>query len=567
MQTIQVRNYCLRIPPLTWRPCDLVLDSANPIVALLVADDRCHHHHHSIDLRALHAATITSGLIMDTFAASRIVRFFLRWGPRYAPHVFNSIHHPDVYTWNSMIAAHTEWPELSINYYFKMLDMGSLPNNYTFALIVKACSLGTDIWLGRKVHGQILKHGMEDLLVVRNSLMKMYCNMAHIEEAQLLFDTSFDLDLISWNSMISVYGKAEDVEYARRLFEKMPQRNLISWTAMIDAYVRNGSFMEALQLFNDMQVVSMKPDAATLVCVLKACAHLGALDQGRWVHIYVERNNIGNGTNVILCTALIDMYAKCGCIDVALDVFRGVHVRDVTLWNAMIGGLAMHGLGHDALDLFSRMKGCGVVPNEITFISVLCACTHVGLLREGLEIFNSMKIGYGIEPRSEHYGCLADLLGRAGLVQEAEEVLIKMPMQPQASQWGALMAACRTHNNVEVGERVGKHLIALEPHDGGRYVLLSNVYAGAGRWGDALETRRMMEEKGIKKERGCSFIEWNAVVHEFGVGDTNHPQSREIHELLGEMERRLKMVGYVHDTSQMLLDMCNEEDKEMAVFS
>ncbi|KAL5976175.1 hypothetical protein ACLOJK_020505 [Asimina triloba] len=534
---------------------------SSPILALLEAAER----HRPIDHRALHAHTITSGLIRDTFAASRIVEFFLKWGPhQYARHVFTSLAQPDAYTWNALIAAHTDSPHCCLTYYFRMLEKQiPPPNTYTFALLVKACK--NDIRTGRKVHGQILKRGAENLLIVRNSLMGMYCSMACMEEAQLLFDKSVDLDLISWNSMLSGYGKIGDVQAAKRLFDEMPQRNLVSWSAMIDGYVRNGDFSEALQQFNAMQGSGMEADVVVLVSVLKACAHLGALDQGRWIHLYVERNKLENGRNVVLWTALIDMYAKCGCIDVALDMFHAVYERDVVLWNAIIGGLAMHGHGRDALEFFSQMKSPGVAPNEITFVSVLCACTHAGLVEEGLNIFELMKTDYGIKPLSEHYGCLADLLGRAGRVQEAEKVLNDMPMEPQASQLGALMAACRTYNNVEVGERVGKRLISLEPHDGGRYVILSNMYAGAGQWGDALEMRRAMEEKGIKKEKGQSFIEWNGVVHEFAVGDTSHPLSRDINDMLEEIEKRLRSVGYVHDTSQMLLDMYDEEEKVLAL--
>ncbi|XP_043688952.1 pentatricopeptide repeat-containing protein At5g66520-like [Telopea speciosissima] len=504
----------------------------------------------SIDLKALHGHTITSGLIRDPFVASRLVEFCFKSGrgdPQYARVIFHSLDLPDVYTWNAMIIGHAERdsPKSGVSYYFQMLARRVPPDNYTFALVVKACMMGSceDNELGRKIHGQILKQGMEDLVVVRNSLMNMYCKMGQLEVACLLFDESLNLDLVSWNSMISAYGKHGNVEAARELFDKMPQRTLVSWSAMIDGYVKSGSFVEALRLFSEMQALGVKPDVVTLVTVLKACANLGALDQGRWVHLYIDRNKLGWERNVVLGTALVDMYAKCGCIDVAFELFDGIHIKDAILWNAMIGGLAMHGHGWEALEIFSRMRRHGMMLNETTFLTVISACAHSGMAAEGVEIFESMKREYGIEPKVEHYGCLADLLGRAGLVHEAEEVLCNMPMEPLASQWGALMAACRTHNNVEVGERVGKRLILMEPLDGGRYVLLSNIYAAAGRWEDARKTRRAMEDIGAKKETGCSFIELDGNIHEFIVGDTNHPQSREIYGMLGELKRELKMVG------------------------
>ncbi|KAF8408632.1 hypothetical protein HHK36_004695 [Tetracentron sinense] len=525
--------------------------SDHPILQIL---EVCYKH--PTDIRTLHAYTITSSLIRDTFAASRIVEFCFKSGrgdPGYARVIFDFMDGPDVYTWNVMIIGHVEQESArsGITYYFRMLERRVPPNNYTFGLVMKACIIMCSSGdhhdsseVGRKMHGQILKHGMEDSVVVRNSLMNMYCNMGHLGEARLLFDKSLFLDLISWNTMISSYGKHGDVVAAKELFERMPERSLVSWSAMIDGYVRSGGFTEALGLFNEMQASGMKPDVITLVSVLKACANLGALDQGRWVHLYVDKNRLGWERNVVLGTALVDMYAKCGCIEVSLELFQGMHDKDIILWNAMIGGLALHGRGWDAFEIFSRMRRYGTMPNETTFLTLLCACAHSGMVREGVEIFESMKKEYGIEARVEHYGCLADLLGRSGLVHEAEELLCNMPMEPQASHWGALMAACRTHNNnIDVGERVGKRLILLEPLDGGRYIILSNIYAAAGRWEDARETRRAMEEKGAKKEAGRSFIEWDGVVHGFMVGDRTHTQSKEIYAMLRELERESKMVG------------------------
>lgn len=411
-----------------------------------------------------------------------------------------------------MIAGHAGHglPDSAVAFYFCMRASRAPPNTYTFALLVKACihggNAGKLIGLGKEVHGQILKCGVEDVIVVKNSLLNMYCAMDHLAEARLLFDKSWHLDLISWNTLISAYGKNGDVVTARELFERMPERSLVSWSAMIDGYVRNGDFSVALKLFDDMEDERMKPDVVTLASVLKACAQLGALDQGRWIHQYIDSNGLAREGNVILETALVDMYCKCGCIDEASKVFDTVRSGDVVSWNAMIGGLAMHGHGQRALELFGRMKERGIIPNESTFIGALCACTHAGMVDDGKKIFESMR-EYGVEPQREHYGCLADLLGRAGQVEEAEQVLLSMPMEPQASQWGALMSACRMHSKIEVGERVGKHLISLEPHDGGRYVLMANMYSVNGQWDKARGMRRAMEEMAAMKATGYSFME------------------------------------------------------------
>ncbi|XP_072957396.1 putative pentatricopeptide repeat-containing protein At5g40405 [Typha angustifolia] len=508
------------------------------------------------------AYAITSGHLHDPFAASRVVQFLLSTGHlQCATSLFSSLAQPDAYTWNAMVAFHADrrMPDSAVAFYFRMRASASPPSVYTFALVVKACVLGGGV-RGEEVHGQVIKCGAEEFLVVKNSLLSMYSILGLLEDARSLFDKSSNLDTISWNTLISAYGKNGDLGTARELFDEMPERNLVSWSAMIDGYVKNGDFVKALRLFGEMQGERLRPDVVTLVSILKACAQLGALDQGKWVHLYVRRNGIGREGNVVLETALVDMYCKCGCIHEALEVFDGVSSEDVVLWNAMIGGLAMHGHGERALELFQRMQEKGLVPNEATFVGVLCACSHAGRVDDGKEIFESMK-GYGVTPQREHYGCLADLLGRAGQVEEAEELLLDMPMEPHAAQWGALMSACRTYNKIEVGERVGKRLIALEPDDGGRYVLLANLYAANGRWEDVRDVRRAMEEKGVSKETGCSYIEWNGTVYEFIVGDKSHPQSREIYALLGEIEKKLEGIGYIKDTSQVLVDMDNEEEK------
>nr|UPT49482.1 pentatricopeptide repeat protein AaPPR619 [Agave angustifolia] len=505
----------------------------HPILPLLQQAQTHHHHHHKhLDLKSLHAHTITSGLIADPFAASRIIQFFLHSNPNNPRHtltIFDSLKNPDAYTWNLMIAGYMEsgLPESSIAFYFRMRASGAPPNNHTFALLVKACIGnvgGGQLGLGRLVHGQVFKCGAEEFIVVKNSLLRMYCVLGLLEDARKMFEKSACVDLISWNTLVSAYGKNGDVGIAQRLFERMPKRNLVSWSALVDGYVRSGDFSEALRLFDRFRAEGIEPDEVILVSVLKACAHLGALDQGRTIHRYVDHRFERVG-NVVLETALIDMYCKCGCLDEAIGVFDRVGNGDVVLWNAMIGGLAMHGDSQRALDLFRRMKEKqpAVVPNKSTYIAVLSACRHAGMVDEGIEIFDSMK-RHGVEPHREHYGCLADLMGRAGRVREAEEVLLAMPMEPAAAQWGALMSACQTHKDIEVGERVGRRLIEMEPFDGGRYVLLANLYTAAGQWEKANEIRKEMAQKGVKKEIGHSLIEHKT--EEFIAQDSADHKSR-----------------------------------------
>lgn len=455
---------------------------------------------------------------------------------------------------------------------YSRIRAASSPTPYTFSLLLASLAAssrspshagGNDCLAAAGLaHAQALKCGALAHTVVTNCLLKLYCALGMLPDARRMFDSGgAQLDAVSWNTIVSGYGKSGDLPAAREVFGRMPQRSLVSWSAMIDACVRSGEFSEALVVFDRMIREGFRPDVVVLVSVLKACAHLGAIERGRWIHRFLETERLrGRPGNAMLETALVDMYCKCGCLEEAWKVFDRVHSGDVVLWNAMIGGLAMNGHGDHALKLFRRMLDKNFVPNESTFIAVLCACTHTGRVDEGKKIFESMK-DHGVEPRREHFGCLADLLGRAGLVEEAEAVLLDMPIEPHASQWGALMSSCHMHNNINVGERVGKRLIELEPEDGGRYVVLFNLYAVNGLWEDARAVRQMMEERGAKKETGLSFIEWNGLVHEFKSGDTRHPQTSQIYALLEDMERRLQLIGYVKDTSQVIMDMDDEEDK------
>ncbi|PNT68820.1 hypothetical protein BRADI_3g45620v3 [Brachypodium distachyon] len=379
------------------------------------------------------------------------------------------------------------------------------PTPFTFSLLLAALasssfttsSTGSACLAAPVAHAQALKCGALAHSVVTNSLLKLYCTLGLLPHARRVFDSGAALDVASWNTMVSGYGKSGDLAAAREVFGRMPGRNLVSWSAMIDALVHAEEFGEALSVFDQMMREGFKPDVVVLVSMLKACAHLGAVKRGRWAHQYLETEGFaGRQRNVMVETALVDMYCKCGCMEEAWCVFDGVRYRDVVLWNSMIGGLAMNGHGDRALELFQRMLQEGFVPNQSTFAGALCACTHTGHVDEGREIFKSMW-HHGIEPQREHYGCLADLLGRAGRVGEAEAVLLDMPMEPHASQWGALMLSCQMHNDITVGERVGKRLIELEPHHGGLN----------GLWDDARAIRQMMVEKGAKKDAGLSLVE------------------------------------------------------------
>ncbi|XP_058090782.1 pentatricopeptide repeat-containing protein At5g48910-like isoform X2 [Magnolia sinica] len=390
----------------------------------------------------------------------------------------------------------------------------------------------------------------------------MYTNCGSVDFACRLFDKMFDFNVVSCNAMMSGYLKVGDLGSARSLFDKMPERDLVSWSTVIAGCVQLGDIKKALELFTEMQDLRIRADEVILASLLSASAQMGALYRGKWFHAYIYRSNVK--LDVVLSTSLIDMYSKCGGVDIALRVFRLMPKKDTLAWNAIITGLAMNGCGEKSLGVFLEMQSEGKRPDDVTFIGVLCACSHAGLLDEGFRYFECMTRDYRINPRIEHYGCMVDLLGRAGLLEDAQDFISRMPVEPNAAIWGALLGGCIIHGNVELGECVGRLLIELEPHHSGRYVLLSNLYANANRWDDARNIREMMKEKGVQKIPGQSTIEAMGAVHEFVMGDRSHPQTKEIYHMLDEMAKQLTLAGYTPDTSKVLFNL-DEEDKENAL--
>uniref|UniRef100_A0A0D3GXZ5 Diacylglycerol kinase n=1 Tax=Oryza barthii TaxID=65489 RepID=A0A0D3GXZ5_9ORYZ len=418
--------------------------------------------------------------------------------------------------------------------------------------------------LALAVHAHAVKLGLAGFLLVSNALIRVHAGiLGRLSDALVLLRTAASVDASTFNTLITAYARAGRVTNARALFDEMPARNAVSWSAMVNGYVQAGDGREALGLFARMQADGVRPDDTVLVGVLAACAQLGVLEQGKWVHGYLKANNIR--ITVFLGTALVDMYAKCGEMQLAMEVFKVMKEKNVLAWTTMIKGLAMHGRGSEALELFSQMERLGVKPDDIAFIGALCACTHTGLVDKGRELFDSMVRKYGIKPKIEHYGCMVDLLARNGLLNEAREMVEKMPMKPDALIWGALMAGCRFHKDVELAEYVVKHWIELEPDKSGAYVLLGNIYAASGRHASAREIRHLMREKGVDKTPGCSTVEIKGVIHQFIVGDLSHPFIEEILSKWDEIDSRIRLEeGYVPDKKEVLLDI-EEEEKENAL--
>ncbi|XP_057438960.1 pentatricopeptide repeat-containing protein At5g06540 [Lotus japonicus] len=536
------------------------LSLKNPKLVLL---EQCSN---IFDLKIIHGHMLRTHVFFDVFSASRIIAVCIDsinlLG--YAIRVFSQIHNPNLFIYNAMIrgCSTSEKPVNSIHYYMQLQRAGLLPDNITHPFLVKACAHLESAAMGMQAHGQVIKHGFEQDCYVKHSLLHMYAAVGDMKAASCIFRRMGRFDVFSWTSMIQGYHKCGDVESARELFERMPEKSLVTWSTMISGYARNNRFDKAVELFRTLQAEGVVANETVMVGVISSCAHLGALAIGEKAHEYVMRNNLT--LNVILGTALVDMYARCGNVEKAIQVFEELEEKDVLCWTALIDGLASHGYAEKALQYFSDMVNKGIVPRDITFTAVLKACSHGGLVERGLDIFEGMKRDHGVVPRLEHYGCMVDLLGRAGKLAEAEKFILEMPVEPNAPIWGALLGACRIHRNVEVGERVGKILIQMKPEHSGYYVLLSNIYARTNNWKDVTVMRQMMKEKGVRKSPGYSLVEIDGKVHEFTIGDKTHPEIEKIERMWEDILQKIKLAGYIGNTAEALFDI-DEEEKEDAL--
>ncbi|KAL5755022.1 hypothetical protein ACOSP7_023242 [Xanthoceras sorbifolium] len=478
----------------------------------------------------------------------------------YSVTLFNQIHDPNIFFYTAIIHCHAQHNlhEQALLYYSQMLTRNIQPNAFTFSCILKSCPLKPGIAL----HSQTIKFGLDKDLYVRTCLVDVYSRGADVLSAKKLFDTMSKRNLVSLTAMLSCYTKHGDVAAARVLFDEMQEKDVVCWNVMIDGYAQHGLPNEALVLFRRMLATRVRPNQITVVAVLSACGQIGALESGRWVHSYIE--NIGIEVNIQVATALIDMYSKCGSLEDARLVFDMVNEKDVVAWNSMIVGYALHGFSKDALQLFNEMCRIGLRPTNITFIGILNGCAHAGLVNEGWRFFNSMQNEYAIEPKIEHYGCMVNLLGRAGQVEEAYELVRNMKIEPDSVLWGTLLSACTLHGNIVLGEQIADFLVSQNLANSGTYILLSNIYAAKGNWDGVARVRTLMKESRVQKEPGCSSIEMNNKIHEFLAGDLKHPKSKEIYMKLEEMNGWLRAQGYTPQTDIVLHDI-GEAQKEQSL--
>ncbi|KAL0460976.1 UNVERIFIED_CONTAM: Pentatricopeptide repeat-containing protein, mitochondrial [Sesamum latifolium] len=483
----------------------------------------------------------------DIFVHNALIHFLVSFGELEAANkVFEESCVRDLVSWNSLINGYTRSGrgKEALRIYREMEMEGDVdPDEVTMIGVVTACTQLEDLKHGREFHWYIRDRGLNMTVPLANALLDMFVKCGDLEEAKELFERMEEKTMVSWTTMVMGYAKFGYLDAARRLFNAMPEKDVVPWNAMISAYVQAGRGKEALSLFHEMQAMKVEPDEVTMVSCLSACAQLGALDVGIWIHHYIEKHNLL--LNVVLATALVDMYAKCGKIMKALQVFHEIPGRNALTYTAIIGGLALHGDAQDALSYFLEMIDAGLTPDEVTFLGVLSACCHGGLVEEGRKIFSQMSSKFNIPPQIKHYSCMVDLLGRAGLLKEAVELLESMPMEADAVVWGAMFFACRIHKNIELGERAAMKLLELDPDDSGIYVLLANMYVEANMWDKAGEVRKMMRERGVDKTPGCSSIEVNGNLYEFIVRDKSHSQSNQIYECLIKLSKQMELVESV----------------------
>ncbi|XP_043719966.1 pentatricopeptide repeat-containing protein At5g66520-like [Telopea speciosissima] len=488
------------------------------------------------ELKSIQAYMVRAGLTQDAFLASKLIEssaLSLTGHLDYAHRIFSWTHYPNLFMWNTLIRGYalSESSMKAISVYRDMHASGLVPNCFTVGFVLKACSRLLRPDEGKQIHSQIIKLCLGIETPVINGLMRFYVSCG-------------------------------DIDAARVLFDEMSERDAGSWSVMVSGYAQHGRPREALAVFREMQFQNVDIDGFTLASIAGVCGDLGALDLGKWLHSYIDRKSMN--IDVVLGTSLVDMYAKCGSLNDAMKVFRKMCERDVMAWSAMIGAYAVHGYGDKALNVFAEMKRAKVRPNCVTFTSVLCACSHSGLVEEGCRNFQSMWSDYGIKPQIEHYGCMVDLFCRAGLVSRAHEFIKNMPIEPNVVLWRTLLSACKAHGYAELAEQISRQILELEPQSGESYVLVSNVYASLGKWSSVSKVRSLMKDKKAKKNHGWSSIEVDFTVHEFVMGDESHPEREEIYRMLDQMAKRLKQEGHATTTQDVLHDI-DEEEKEHAL--
>ncbi|KAK9152191.1 hypothetical protein Syun_010500 [Stephania yunnanensis] len=519
------------------------------------------------ELFQIQAHLITSGFFQDPLNAGKVLQTCSDLGfVDYTILIFRNIESPDALCVNTVIKAYSRStdPNQAVVFYFDMLQNGFLPNSFTFPPLFNSCAKIDSAQPGAKCHAQAIKNCVHNVLPVQNSMIDMYANFGLMDSAWRLFNDMSERDTVSWNSIISGYVKLDNLATAHRIFNRMPTKNVVSWNIMISGYLEIGNPGCGLKLFREMQKSGLRGSAITMVSVLTACGRSARLKEGKSVHGSIIRNFMES--SLILDTSLIDMYSKCKIDKAARRVFDRMPGRNLVCWNAMILGHCIHGCPEDGIILFkdmvekvevessetrhsktkkSQVEKYVFLPDEITFIGVLCACARAGLLSEGQKYFIQMTNLYGIKPKFAHYWCMANLYFDVGLVQEAEEFLRRMLNENtdwlfESSLWSGFFGSCRFQGDIDLGEKIALQLIEMDTQNALGYSLLSNIYGAAGRWNDVEKVKEMAKEKGVRTP-GCHLIDLNRIVHHFRIGESSQPGVQEVYHMMDKLSHRLKL--------------------------
>ncbi|KAK4282196.1 hypothetical protein QN277_013601 [Acacia crassicarpa] len=491
--------------------------------------------------KQIHLQALIFGFESDLFVSSSLIDMYSKCGElKDARTLFDEIPTRNVVSWTSMIVGYVQndnahgaicmFKELLVEERMNVVGEEVLVDSVAVASVLSACSRVGSKRITEVVHGLVTKRGFMGYSVICNTLM-------------------------------DAYAKCGELDLSRQVFDGMGEKDAVSWNSMIAEYARNGLSAEAFQIFSDMvKCGNVIYNAVTLSAVLLACAHSGTLRVGKCIHDQAIKMALED--DVFVGTSIIDMYCKCGRVDMARKAFDRMKGKNIKSWTAMIAGYGMHGYGKDAMEVFYKMIRSGVKPNYVTFVSLLTACSHAGLLEEGWHWFNRMYHDFNVEPGIEHYSCLVDLLGRAGYLNEAYGLIKEMKVRPDFIIWGSLLGACRIHKNVELGEISARKLFELDSSNCGYFVLLSNIYADAGRWEDVERMRIKMKRHGLLKTPGFSLVELKGRVHVFLIGDKEHPQHKKLYEYLDQLNIKLQELGYVPNVTSVVHDV-DEEEKGM----
>ncbi|XP_055961195.1 pentatricopeptide repeat-containing protein At2g41080 isoform X2 [Mercurialis annua] len=442
--------------------------------------------------------------------------------------VFDEMSERNVATWNAVVSGLIQFEvnEEGLGLFKEMYELGFFPDEFTLGSVLRGCAGLKGVYAGRQVHGYVVKCGFEFNLVVASSLAHMYMKNGRLSEGEIVI-------------------------------ESMPSRNNVAWNTLIAGKAQNGYPEEVLDQYNLMRIMGFRPDKVTFASVVSSCSELTTIGQGQQIHTEVIK--AGAHSVPAVMSSLISMYSRCGCLEDSVKIFLECKYADVILWSSMISAYGFHGQGEEAIKLFHEMEQENIEANDVTFLSLLYACSHCGLKDKGMEFFELMVNKYAVKPRLEHYTCLVDLLGRSGCLDEAEARIRSMPVKPDAVIWKTLLSACKVHKNADMARRAAEEVLKLDPQDSASYVLLANIHASAKSWQVVSEVRKTMRDRNVKKEPGVSWLEVKNQVHQFCVADKSHPNLDAINLYLKELMEEMKLHGYVPDIGSVLHDMDNEE--------